>query len=164
MQWTLKNIENFGGDPKQITLNGGSAGACSVRVHLGSPKSIGKFQGAIAMSNLGGGQSLGLTGGNYATQYSNHPTIQGSYNLSSKLFSDAGCSAKNHEEQVVCLKKLDAKTIINLPTVARYVVQDGTYVNTPELVVSKRGPQTAHVPVIFGIAADDGSSFCDYPK
>lgn len=53
-------------DPNQITINGGSAGAGSVRTLLGSPKAIGKFAGAWAMSNLGGGQDLGL-GGNYVS-------------------------------------------------------------------------------------------------
>jgi len=66
----LTNILNYQAnsvpctDPKQITINGGSAGAGSVRTLLGSPKAIGKFAGAWAMSNLGGGEDLGL-GGNY---------------------------------------------------------------------------------------------------
>ncbi len=58
---------------------------------------------------------------------------------------------------------MDAKTLQNLATVARYVVQDGKYVNTPELVVSSRNPNTAYVPVLFGINADDGASFSTYP-
>jgi len=40
-------------------------GAGSVRTLLGSPKAIGKFRGSIAMSNLGGGVDLGLTGSKY---------------------------------------------------------------------------------------------------
>ena len=62
----MKNIASFGGDPRQITINGESAGAGSVRVLLGSPPAIGKYQGAIAMSNLGGGVTLGLSD-DYAT-------------------------------------------------------------------------------------------------
>lgn len=65
MQWVLKNIASFGGDPSKIVINGESAGAGSVRTLLGSPKAIGKFRGSIAMSNLGGGVDLGLTGGKY---------------------------------------------------------------------------------------------------
>jgi len=59
LDWVLANIASFGGDPKQITITGESAGAASVRVHLGSAQCIGKFQGAIAMSDLGGGIDLG---------------------------------------------------------------------------------------------------------
>ena len=42
-QWTINNIAAFGGDPRKITIAGGSAGAGSVRVHLGSPVSIGNW-------------------------------------------------------------------------------------------------------------------------
>jgi carboxylesterase type B len=65
IQWVIKNIASFGGDASKIVINGESAGAGSVRTLLGSPKAIGKFRGSIAMSNLGGGVDLGLTGSKY---------------------------------------------------------------------------------------------------
>jgi len=71
MQWVINNIAAFGGDPNRITINGESAGAGSVRVLLGSPPVIGKFQGAIAMSNLGGGVDLGESG-NYGKSLRPH--------------------------------------------------------------------------------------------
>lgn len=74
MDWVIANIASFGGEPKNITIAGGSSGAGSVRVHLGPPQAIGKFQGAIAMSNLGGGVTLGLDG-DYGTTYSTYYTI-----------------------------------------------------------------------------------------
>ena len=58
-----------------ITIIGESAGAGSVRVLLGSPPAIGKYQGAVAMSNLGGGKDLGLSHGDYAATYSSYLTI-----------------------------------------------------------------------------------------
>jgi hypothetical protein len=163
LQWVVDNIARFGGDPNQITIDGGSAGACSVRVHMGSPKSIGLFQGAIAMSNLGGGFSLGIQG-DYATQYSDYPTINGSYQLSYQLFGQAGCNQTDLNAAVACLKTKSATVLQNAPTVARYVVQDGIYVNTPRLEVNGPSSNTAHIPVIFGIARDDGASFCTYPR
>lgn len=69
LDWVIANIEKFGGDPKKITIAGQSAGAGSVRVMLGSPKAIGKFQGAVALSNLGLDFALGL-GSGYGTTYS----------------------------------------------------------------------------------------------
>lgn len=69
LDWVIANIEKFGGDPRKITIAGQSAGAGSVRVMLGSPKAIGKFQGAVAMSNLGLDFALGL-GSGYGTTYS----------------------------------------------------------------------------------------------
>lgn len=88
LDWVIEHIAAFGGDvreepqhsarrpadfcvsqPNRITIAGQSAGAGSVRVMLGSPKAIGKFQGAVAMSNLGLDFALGL-GSGYGTTYS----------------------------------------------------------------------------------------------
>lgn len=160
----MKNIASFGGDPRQITINGESAGAGSVRVLLGSPPAIGKYQGAIAMSNLGGGVTLGLSD-DYATTYSTYLTVNESYATAGQnIFMAAGCTQPALEDQIACLKALPASTIIGLSSVARYVVQDGNYVNSPKLTVTKRNSGTAHIPVIFGIIDNDGASFSTYPK
>jgi len=75
-----------------VTINGESAGAGSVRALLGSPKAIGKFQGAIAMSNLGGGVDLGETG-NYGTTYSTYYTVNQSFAVAGEqIFGEAGCN------------------------------------------------------------------------
>ena len=74
LKWTVDNIAKFGGDPSRMTIMGESAGAGSVRTLLGSPPAIGMFQGAVAMSNLGGGVDLGLDS-NYGTTYSNYYTV-----------------------------------------------------------------------------------------
>lgn len=34
LQWVKENIEAFGGDPGKVTINGHSAGAGSVMLHL----------------------------------------------------------------------------------------------------------------------------------
>lgn len=164
LDWVIANIAAFGGDPKQITISGESAGAGSVRTLLGSPQAIGKYQGAIAMSNLGGGVTLGLTG-DYGTTYSTYYTIDQSYAVAGpQIFSAAGCKGTDVNSQIACLEKVPASTLVGLSTVARYVVQDGKYVNTRNLVLSTRNDSTAHIPVIFGIIRDDGASFSTYPK
>ncbi len=50
LEWVERNIENFGGDPKNITIFGQSAGGGSVWNHLASPLSRGHFQKAIPQS------------------------------------------------------------------------------------------------------------------
>lgn len=50
LRWVNKNIRNFGGDPKNITIFGESAGGMSVGLHLISPLSKGLFQKAIIES------------------------------------------------------------------------------------------------------------------
>ena len=52
LKWVIRNIANFGGDPKNITIAGQSAGGGSVLTHLTSPSSIGLFQKAIIFSGI----------------------------------------------------------------------------------------------------------------
>ncbi|EAW09497.1 putative carboxylesterase [Aspergillus clavatus NRRL 1] len=163
LEWTVKNIAQFGGDPGRITIIGESAGAGSVRVLLGSAPASGKFQGAIAMSNLGGGVGLGLDGDD-ATTYSSYPTIDESYKrVGPQIFSELGCNPGSLPEQIACLKKVPASALVESQTVARYVVQDGYYVTTSELNLIQKDVTTSNVTVMFGIVAHDGASFSTYP-
>ncbi|KAK6544862.1 hypothetical protein TWF694_001542 [Orbilia ellipsospora] len=165
LKWTIDNIAAFGGDPTRIVINGESAGAGSTRVLLGSPPAIPLFQGAISMSNLGFGYALGI-GYSYANTYSDYLTIEGSYNIAGQqIFSSFGCNQASIDDQIACLETIDPLSIVTAGTVARYVVQDGYYVNTPILdLTGKFGGSVANVDVIFGTTRDDGASFSTYPK
>ncbi|XP_078043271.1 LOW QUALITY PROTEIN: acetylcholinesterase-like [Augochlora pura] len=50
LQWVQENIAAFGGDPRQVTIFGESAGAASVGFHMLSERSIGLFHRSISMS------------------------------------------------------------------------------------------------------------------
>lgn len=41
LKWVKENIKEFGGDPENVTAAGGSAGACSVHMHMLCPLSKG---------------------------------------------------------------------------------------------------------------------------
>lgn len=165
LRWVQKNIAQFGGDPNKITIIGESAGAGSVRALLGSPPVISEslIDGAVAQSNLGGGVTLGLDG-DYGTTYSSYLTVEQSYSQAGQqIFEGVGCNQTSLKEQIRCLKKVPWQDIQSLSTVARYVVQDGYYVDTEQLDVSNNNGSTANVPVIFGVTANDGASFSSFP-
>ena len=52
LKWIQKNIANFGGDPNNVTIFGGSAGGGSVHSHMISNISKGLFHKAIPMSGV----------------------------------------------------------------------------------------------------------------
>jgi para-nitrobenzyl esterase len=54
LEWVQKNVRNFGGDPKNVTIFGESAGGASVYAHMGNPRSAGLFHKAIIESGVPG--------------------------------------------------------------------------------------------------------------
>jgi len=59
LQWVQRNVAAFGGDPKQVTLFGESAGGGSVLTMLTTPAAKGLFQRAIVESGGGRGMLMG---------------------------------------------------------------------------------------------------------
>jgi para-nitrobenzyl esterase len=53
LQWVQRNISQFGGDPKRVTVGGDSAGARSVATLIVSPLAAGLFHRAILQSGTG---------------------------------------------------------------------------------------------------------------
>ena len=151
LDWVRAHIQDFGGDPDRITILGQSAGAGSVRAMMASPKAVGKFAGAIPLSNLGGI--------NYGTTYSKYYTIKEEIDVAANAILNATNCSKA-ASQVDCLRALPASTILNAGTVARYIVVDGTYITSDELqLVGPRLPFN----LMMGLMRDDGAPFISYP-
>lgn len=52
LKWVQRNIEKFGGDPKQVTVFGASSGSLDVCDLMASPLAEGLFEGAIMQSGV----------------------------------------------------------------------------------------------------------------
>lgn len=63
LEWVHRNIAAFGGDPKNVTIVGESAGGLSVHTLVTSPLARGLFHRAVVMS---GGNGMALGGGGLA--------------------------------------------------------------------------------------------------
>lgn len=59
LRWVQRNISSFGGDPRNVTIVGESAGGMSVHVLVTSPMTRGLFSKAVVMS---GGDGSGMGG------------------------------------------------------------------------------------------------------
>jgi para-nitrobenzyl esterase len=57
LQWIHRNIEQLGGDPRNVTIVGQSAGSMSVSILQASPLARGLFQHAVGMSGASVGNS-----------------------------------------------------------------------------------------------------------
>ena len=53
LRWIRENVRQFGGDPRNVTIMGQSAGAKSVLALMASPLARGLFQKAVALSTYG---------------------------------------------------------------------------------------------------------------
>ncbi|HYQ58772.1 MAG TPA: carboxylesterase family protein [Draconibacterium sp.] len=52
LKWVNENIENFGGDPNAVTINGQSGGGGKISILTAMPSAAGLFQRAIVQSGL----------------------------------------------------------------------------------------------------------------
>lgn len=146
LSWVNKNIDAFGGDKKNITLFGESAGGHSVLAQMASPAAKGLFQKAIISSG-----SFSLV----------QPTIKESTEIGELVAKNVGCTGMSNEKIAECLRAVPTKTIldkgVNYMTTAQ-VVTDGE-VMPLSLEEAFRTGQYNQVPVINGFNTNEGSFF-----
>merc|ERR1711892_198669 len=98
IDWVRENIGEFGGDPERITLFGESAGGMSAHGHVLSPRNVGKFAGAIAMS----GTML-----SFGTELPNDEGL-----VAKQLSSGVNCTSSLGQATLYCLQQVDAVELL----------------------------------------------------
>ncbi len=130
LEWVQKNIYKFGGDPKNVTIFGESAGSWSVNVLAASPLTKGLFAKAIGES---GGQFGPLTS-----------------------LADAETAGKR-AGTLAELRAKSAAEVMKIQTPTRTIV-DGYFLPKDVSAIYAEGKQN-DVPLLMGLNNDEGTPF-----
>ncbi|KAK7910311.1 hypothetical protein WMY93_014995 [Mugilogobius chulae] len=158
LQWVQDNIHFFGGNPKQVTIFGESAGGASVGFHLLSPESRPTFTRAILQSGVPNCPWASVS----PAEARRRATLLG------KL---VGCNGGNDTEMVDCLRGKAPQELIDqewqvMPWSALFrfsfvPVVDGDFLpDTPEAMVNSGNFKDTQI--LLGVNQDEGSYFLLY--
>ncbi len=152
LKWVQKNIKAFGGDPKQVTIFGESAGGQSVYCNLASPTAAHLFRGAIAESgSYVEFQSYFDFIVNLATA---EATGTGLAPSGSSVAISVGCSSQT----AACLRAVSADTLVGVEASPLYPFVDGKLLTQTPTAAFTSG-KFNRVPVIAGTNHDEYRCF-----
>jgi para-nitrobenzyl esterase len=146
LRWVNANIKNFGGDPSNVTIFGESAGSFAVSTLMASPMAQGLFHRAIGESGAAFPSGINLGGETVAERAKTDGAwVDG---LGAKSLKDL--RAMPTDQLLEAAKKKG--------TTGFAPVIDGRLITEPIPDTYAAGKQ-AHVPLLAGWNADEGSFF-----
>jgi para-nitrobenzyl esterase len=140
LRWVQRNIRGFGGDPRNVTLFGESAGGLSTLAQMVSPGASGLFERAIAESG-----TYDLAQPSLATAESEGATFA----------AQVGCAA----DTAACLRSLPVPEILDNEDFGGYVPNVDSAVLPQSIGTALASGQFSHVPVIIGTNHDEWRLF-----
>ena len=157
LSWVQDNINKFGGDPKNVTLFGESAGAAAVSLHLLSPLSRNKFARAILQS--------GTATMPWAT-YTRQEAVRRAKELA---IDHLNCPMTDDMSLLAgCLRGIGAERIVEKQWISRGIMQfpflpmtDGVFlIESPEMAL-RRG-NFKKCDILLGSNKNEGNFFIIY--
>jgi para-nitrobenzyl esterase len=140
LRWVRRNAAAFGGDPRNVTLMGESAGGYSVCDHLASPTAAGLFDRAIVQS--------GPCAQEYSKiNYSAPRPRTVAYDYSRQLAADLNCTT------AACLRAVPVDQLLAMTESAEF----GPVLGGPVLPRSPAQRMVNRVPVLHAVNHDEES-------
>ncbi|HWG13384.1 MAG TPA: carboxylesterase family protein [Streptosporangiaceae bacterium] len=140
LRWAQRNISGFGGNPRDVTVFGESAGGLSTLSQLVSPGARGLFQHAIVESG-----TYALTQASLASAESAGATFA----------AKVGCTTNT----AACLRSVPVATILANEDVGGYQPNVDGNVLPQSIGTALASGQFSHVPVIIGTNHDEWRLF-----
>ncbi len=151
LKWVQRNIKGFGGDPKEVTVFGESAGGQSVYCNLASPTAKNLFRGAIVES----GSYVEFQGYfDSIVPLKTAETTSGFAPAGSSVATSVGCSSQT----AACLRAVSAADLVAIQAGTLYPFVDGTLLTQTPMAAFTSG-KFNQVPVIAGTNHDEWRIF-----
>ena len=147
LRWVRANIAAFGGNPKQVTVGGQSAGAWASCDLIASPAARGLFERAILES---GTCAAGGSGSNATAPVS---TLGAAEAAGQTFAASVGCS--DAATQLSCLRALPASKLISGELAATWGVNTGPAVLPISPAAAWAKGRINRVPVLVGTTHDE---------
>ena len=154
LAWVRDHIAAFGGDPRNVTIAGTSAGSQSVSLHLVSPASSGLFHRAVMQSGVASARWTSAA----------EAEARGEQFARALECTDvrtaAACLRSKTRDEVLRALPIDQAQILERRAVQWNPIVDGLEITDQPRELYTRG-RFNRVPLIIGVNKDEGWTFVD---